>query len=137
MRGRGSMMRVEAEMTTAQAATKGEAIRLLDAQGVALVELDYESGWQDAIELGRLGQMTGVRVRYRGHENIAVKSHTALITGLSRPKVSFRQRNLYCLFALNELTATELTSLESKAMKLGDYILAGRLLRDVDTVWSE
>jgi len=131
------MMRVEAEMTTALAATKGEAIKLLDAQGVALVELDYESGWQDAIELGRLGQKTGVRVRYRGHENIAVKSHAALIAGLSRPKVSFRQRNLYCLFALNELTAVELTGLESKAMKLGDYILAGHLLRDVDTVWSE
>ncbi|WP_454743389.1 PHA-granule associated protein 4 [Cupriavidus necator] len=124
-------------MTTAQAGTKGEAIRLLDAQGVALVELDYVSGWQDAIELGRLGQKTGVRVTFRGHENIGVKSHAALMAGLSRPKVSFRQRNLYCLFALDELTANELTALETKAMKAGDYILAGHLLRDVDTVWTE
>ncbi len=69
---------------------------------------------------------------YRGHESIAVKSHAALIAGLSRPKVSFRQRNLYCQFALDQLAADELVALETKAMKIGDYILAGHLLRDVD-----
>lgn len=124
-------------MTTARAGTKGEAIRLLEAEGVALVELDYESGWQDAIELGRLGNKVGIRVEYRGHESIAVKSHAALIAGLSRPKVSFRQRNLYCQFALDQLAANELAALEAKAMKVGDYILAGHLLRDVDAVWTE
>ncbi|WP_042881379.1 hypothetical protein [Cupriavidus necator] len=124
-------------MTTARAGTKGEAIRLLAAEGIARVELDYESGWQDAIELGRLGQKAGIRVEYHGHENIAVKSRTALIAGLSRPKVSFRQRNLYCLFALDELTADELAALETKAMNVGDYILAGHLLRDVDAIWTE
>lgn len=123
-------------MTTARAGTKGEAIRLLEAAGIALVELDYESGWQDAIELGRLGQKAGIRVEYRGHESIAVKSHAALIAGLSRPKVSFRQRNLYCQFALVELQAEELATLETRALKLGDYILAGHLLRNVDTVWG-
>ena len=124
-------------MTTARAGTKGEAIRLLEAEGVALVELDYESGWQDAIELGRLGNKVGIRVEYRGHESIAVKSHAALIAGLSRPKVSFRQRNLYCQFALDQLAASELVALETRAMKVGDYILAGHLLRDVDAVWTE
>ncbi|MGY2485160.1 MULTISPECIES: PHA-granule associated protein 4 [unclassified Cupriavidus] len=124
-------------MTTARAGTKGEAIRLLEAEGVALVELDYESGWQDAIELGRLGNKVGIRVEYRGHESIAVKSLAALIAGLSRPKVSFRQRNLYCQFALDQLAADELVALETKAMKAGDYILAGHLLRDVDAVWTE
>jgi hypothetical protein len=124
-------------MTTARAGTKGEAIRLLKAEGVALVELDYESGWQDAIELGRLGDKVGIRVAYRGHESIAVKSRAALIAGLSRPKVSFRQRCLYCQFALNQLAANELAALEAKAMKVGDYILAGHLLRDVDAVWTE
>ncbi|AQV93975.1 MULTISPECIES: PHA-granule associated protein 4 [Cupriavidus] len=124
-------------MTTARAGTKGEAIRLLEAEGVALVELDYESGWQDAIELGRLGDKVGIRVEYRGHESIAVKSHAALIAGLGRPKVSFRQRNLYCQFALDLLAANELVALETKAMKVGDYILAGHLLRDVDAVWTE
>jgi hypothetical protein len=38
---------------------------------------------------------------------------------------------------LGELPAGELERLEAKAEKLGDYILAGRLLRDVDTVWAE
>jgi hypothetical protein len=37
---------------------------------------------------------------------------------------------------LAELTAKELATLEKKAMKLGDYILAGHLLREVDTVWA-
>ena len=124
-------------MTTARAGTKGEAIRLLEAEGVALVELDYESGWQDAVELGRLGDKVGIRVEYRGHESIAVESHAALVAGLNRPKISFRQRNLYCLFGLDGLSASELTALESKAMKDGDYILAGHLLRDVDSVWNE
>ena len=124
-------------MTTARAGTKGEAIRLLEAEGVALVELDYESGWQDAIELGRLGNKVGIRVEYRGHESIAVKFLAALIAGLSRPKVSFRQRNLYCQFALDQLAANELVALETKAMKVGDYVLAGHLLRDVDAVWTE
>lgn len=54
-------MRVEVGMTSARAGTKGEAIKLLDAHEVALVELDYGSAWQDAIELGRLGQKTGPR----------------------------------------------------------------------------
>jgi len=125
------------DMTTARAATRGEAIRLLKSAEIGLVELDYESGWQDASELGRLGEKAGIRVEYRGHESIAVKSHAALIAGLSRAKVSFRQRNLYCLFALDELTASELAALETKAMKLGDFILAGHLQRGVDTVWSE
>jgi hypothetical protein len=31
----------------------------------------------------------------------------------------------------------ELEALEAKAFRLGDYILAGHLLREVDTTWSE
>jgi len=99
--------------------------------------LDYESGWQDAVELGRLGQKVGIRVEYRGHENIAVRSPAALVAGLLRPKTTFRQRNLYCQFELNNLPADELESLEAKAAKLGDYILAGHLMREVDAQWAE
>lgn len=110
----------------------GEKWRALTA-----LDLDYELGWQDAIELGRLGQKAGIRVEYRSHENIAVNSPAALVAGLSRPKASFRQRNLYCQFELSSLPASELESLEAKAAKLGDYISAGSLLRDVDAVWSE
>ena len=124
-------------MTTARAGTKGEAIKLLEAAGVGLVELDYETGWQDASELGHLGEKAGVRVQYRGHESIAVKSPAALAAGLKRPKLTFRQRNLYCQFVLTELTASELAALEAKALKLGDYILAGHLLRDTDSTWTE
>jgi hypothetical protein len=124
-------------VTTACARSKTEALRLLESEGITVMELDYESGWQDAIELGRLGDKRGIRVEYRGHENIAVDSPAALVAGLSRPKITFRQRNLYCQFELSELSAGELEHLEAKAAKLGDYILAGSLLRDVDAVWSE
>ncbi|ESS48907.1 hypothetical protein L665_04101 [Ralstonia solanacearum SD54] len=101
------------------------------------MELDYETGWQDAVELGRMGQKTGVRVEFRGQENIAVGSLAALVAGLSRPKLTFRQRNLYCQFDLDALPADELVKLEAKATALGDYILAGHLLRDVDGRWGE
>lgn len=124
-------------MTTARASTRDEALRLLNASGIAVVELDYESGWQDAVELGRLGQKAGVRVEFRGHESIAVKSPAALTAGLARAKTTFRQRNLYCQFDLDRLPAGELKRLEAKAERLGDYILGGHLLRDVDAVWAE
>jgi len=124
-------------MATARAETKEEALKLLETEGVTAVDLDYESGWQDAIELGRLGDKRGVRVQYRGQENIAVESRAALVVGLNRPKTTFRQRNLYCQFNLDRLTANDLAALEAKASSHGDYILAGHLMRDVDEVWAE
>ena len=124
-------------MATARAGTRGEALKLLETEGVTAVELDYESGWQDAIELGRLGDKRGVRVEYRGHENIAVSSPAALAAGLTRPKTTFRQRNLYCQFELSELSAGELELLEAKATKVWDYILAGHLMREMDAEWTE
>lgn len=48
-------------MTTARAGTREEALRLLITGGVAVVDLDYEAGWQDAVDLGWLGQKTGIR----------------------------------------------------------------------------
>ncbi|MDF6884109.1 hypothetical protein NLR28_26565, partial [Escherichia coli] len=122
---------------SARAGTREEALRLLKTQGVATVELDYESGWQDAVELGRLGQKVGISVEFRGHESVAVSSVTALVAGLTRPKVTFRQRNLYCRFDLNRLPAGELERLEAKAASLGDYVLGGHLLPAADVVWSE
>ncbi|SPS02749.1 PHA-granule associated protein 4 [Cupriavidus taiwanensis] len=124
-------------MAIAVAATKGEALELLETEGVTVVDLDYESGWQDAIELGRLGEKLGICVQYRGHVSIAVRSPTALVAGLSRPKLTFRQRNLYCQFELSMLPTANLERLEGKAEKLGDYILAGHLMRDVDGVWTK
>ena len=122
---------------SARAGTRDEALRLLDTHGISIVELDYESGWQDAVELGRQGQKVGIRVEFRGHESITVKSPAALVAGLARPNATFRQRNLYCQFDLGRLPAGELERLEAKAEKLGDYVLAGHLLREVDVVWSE
>lgn len=122
---------------TARANSKEEALRLMGSGDVAVVELNYESGWQDAVELGRLGRAVGVRVEFRGHESIVVKSRAALVAGLARAKATFRQRNLYCQFDLDQLPAGELERLEAKAERLGDYILAGHLLRDVDAVWAE
>ncbi|MFV8603966.1 PHA-granule associated protein 4 [Ralstonia pseudosolanacearum] len=117
-------------------ATREEALRLLDTSGITVVELDYETGWQDAVELGRMGQKAGIRVEFRGQESIAVHSMVALMAGLSRPKLTFRQRNLYCQFDLDALPTGELAKLEFKATALGDYILAGHLLRDVDGRWG-
>lgn len=123
--------------TVARAGSKEEALRLVGSGDVAVVELDYESGWQDAVELGRLGRAVGVRVEFRGHESIAVKSPAALVAGLARAKATFRQRNLYCQFDLDLLPTGELELLEAKAERLGDYILGGHLLRDVDAEWLE
>lgn len=83
-----------------------------------------------------MGQKVGVRVEFRGQENIAVQSLIALMVGLSRPKQTFRQRNLYCQFDLGALPAGELAKLEAKATALGDYILAGHLLRDMHGHWA-
>jgi hypothetical protein len=122
-------------MSIVRAGSKAEALRLLAAEGVLALELDYETGWQDAVELGRLGEKRGIKVQYRGQESIAVRSREALIEGLAKVKTTFRQRNLYCQFDLGTLTDHELLDLEAKATRLGDYILAGHLLRDVDSVW--
>lgn len=123
-------------MSIVRAGSKAEALRLLASEQALGLELDYETGWQDAIELGRLGEKRGVRVQYRGQESIAVRSREALLEGLGRPKTTFRQRNLYCQFDLGTLADHELLNLEAKASRLGDYILAGHLLRDVDSVWA-
>jgi len=123
--------------TVARAGSKEEALRLVGSGDVAAIELDYESGWQDAVGLGRLGRAVGVRVEFRGHESIVVKSPAALVAGLARAKATFRQRNLYCQFDLDRLPQEELEKLEAKAERCGDYVLGGHLLRGVDAVWDE
>lgn len=122
---------------TAHAGTREEAPRHLKTRGITVVELDYETGWQDAVELGRLGQKVGIQVAFRGHESIAVQSPASLAAGLARPKTTFRQRNLYCQFDLSRLVPGELERFEAKAANLGDYVLGGHLLRDVDACWDE
>lgn len=123
-------------MAIARAGSRGEALKLLAAADVPALDLDYETGWRDAIELGRLGEKRGIRVQYRGHESIAVRSPEALAEGLGRAKATFRQRNLYCLFDLGIVAGEQLRDLEARAGQLGDYILAGHLMRDADAVWA-
>ncbi|MCK4118446.1 PHA-granule associated protein 4 [Ralstonia nicotianae] len=123
-------------MVTARAGTREEALRLLHVGGVAVVDLDYETGWRDAVELGRVGQKAGIRVTFRSQENIAVRSLAALDAGLSRPKQTFRQRNLYCQFNLDAVPPDLLAQLEAKAAVLGDYVLACHLTQDVDASWD-
>lgn len=123
-------------MSIVRAGSKAEALRLLTSEEALALELDYETGWQDAVELGRLGEKRGIKVQYRGQESVAVRSREALLEGFGKPKTTFRQRNLYCQFDLGLLSEQELLELEAKAARLGDYILAGHLLRDVDTIWA-
>ncbi len=123
-------------MSIVRAGSKAEALRLLASEEALALELDYETGWQDAVELGRLGEKRGIKVQYRGQESVAVRSREALLEGLGKLKTTFRQRNLYCQFDLGLLSEQELLELEAKASRLGDYILAGHLLRDVDTIWA-
>ena len=123
-------------MSIVRAGSKAEALRLLTSEEALALELDYETGWQDAVELGRLGEKRGIKVQYRGQESVAVRSREALLEGLGKAKTTFRQRNLYCQFDLGLLSEQELLELEAKATRLGDYILAGHLLRDVDTIWA-
>lgn len=123
-------------IAAARAGTREEALRLMKLGGVTAVELDYEAGWQDAVELGRLGRAVGVRVEFRGHESISVESPAALVAGLASVNATFRQRNLYCQFDLDLLPAGQLEQLEAKAAKLGDYVLGGHLLREIDLVWG-
>ncbi len=123
-------------MSIVRAGSKTEALRLLALEQAPALELDYETGWQDAVELGRLGEKRGIKVQYRGQESIAVRCREALVEGLGKPKMTFRQRNLYCQFDLGLLADQELLELEAKATRLGDYILAGHLLREVDAIWA-
>ncbi|MEK7694915.1 MAG: PHA-granule associated protein 4, partial [Pseudomonadota bacterium] len=98
-------------MSIVRAGSKTEALRLLASERMLALELDYETGWQDAVELGRLGEKRGIKVQYRGQESIAVRSHDALIEGLGKPKTTFRQRNLYCQFDLGTMADQHLLEL--------------------------
>ena len=68
------------------------------------------------------------------------KSSSTQLKAWDHSDTSWRNRsgqwNLYCQFDLDLLPAGQLEQLETKAAKLGDYVLGGHLLREVDVVWS-
>ncbi|WP_042881613.1 hypothetical protein [Cupriavidus necator] len=118
------------------ARNRASAVEYIKARAEGTVELDYESAWEDALELGRLGQKCGVDVQYRTSEHICVESADALARGLRSEKLTFRQRYLYCRFDLTALPEESLCELESLAIEHGDYILPGHLLQETTLVWS-
>ncbi|WP_029047479.1 hypothetical protein [Cupriavidus sp. amp6] len=117
------------------ARSRASAVAYINACAKGTVELDYETAWEDAIELGRLGQRLGVDVQYRTVEHICVESADALTRGLREKKLTFRQRYLYCRFDMIALPEAVLCELESLAIEHGDYILPGHLLGETTLVW--
>lgn len=123
-------------MTVFVASSRATAIEQINSRKAGTVDLDYESAWEDALELRSLGERYGVTVQFRTIEHIAVRTPDALVRGLMIPKKTFRQRHLYCLFELMEIPEPSLSELEARAIRYGDYILAGRLLRETTLTWE-
>ncbi len=61
-------------MTVYVARNRTNAVERINSQMEGTVDLDYETAWEDAFELGRLGQQYGVVVQHRTIEHIAVRS---------------------------------------------------------------
>lgn len=123
-------------MSVHVAHNRANALEQILSQVTGTVDLDYEAGWEDALELGRVGQKYGVAVQFRTLEHIAVRSPEALANGLRAPKSTFRQRHLYCLFDLTMLSDLLLTELEARAIEHGDYIVDGHFLKEATLVWE-
>lgn len=115
---------------------RASAVEHINTRADSTVDLDYETAWEDALELGRLGQQCGVDVQYRTVEHISVESAEALARGLRGEKRTFRQRYLYCRFDLSTLSEDNLSELEALAIKYGDYILPGHLQREATLLWQ-
>lgn len=78
-------------MTVYVARNRANAIEHINSRADTVVDLDYETAWEDAVELGRLGQRCGVVVQYDTVEYIAVESAEALTRELRREKLTFRR----------------------------------------------
>jgi hypothetical protein len=109
---------------------KEAAIALITSAKARLVDLDYEAGNVDVIELGKLGREHGVAVMYRSQELIIVPSLPALRSRLASKKDSWRARTLMCQFDLATVPATEIGELRARAADLHDLIVPlGAVLR--------
>lgn len=123
-------------MSVYVARNRASAIEHIRSHAEGTVDLDYETAWEDALELGRLGQQSGIAVQFRTIEHIAVESADALARGLRGEKRTFRQRYLYCKFDMTTLAEDCLSELESLAIMHGDYILPGHMLEDATLTWD-
>lgn len=98
-------------------------MRLLRSSRCVGMELDYARAWRDVAELGRIGLECNVRVISRGVQHVHVASISALEAELSRAKLTYRQRNLYCGFRLDGVPVNRLAEMLQRALSIGDRIL--------------
>lgn len=112
-------------MEHVKARDRNEAVSLIEAQAAQLVELDYEDGALDVVELSRLGRKWRVGILFRMQEAIAVESMRALLCGLNADKDTFRQRHLFCMFDMAACTQEDVKRAHARATLLGDFIFPG------------
>jgi hypothetical protein len=118
------------------ARNRASALEHINSRVDSTVDLDYETAWEDALELGRLGQRCGIVVQFRTIEHVSVVSADALARELRGEKLTFRQRYLYCRFDMTALPEDCLCELEALAIEHGDYILPGHLLQETTLIWD-
>ncbi|WP_354682245.1 PHA-granule associated protein 4 [Cupriavidus necator] len=123
-------------MSVYVARSRASAIEHINSRADSTVDLDYETAWEDALELGRLGQRCGIVVQFRTVEHVSVVSADALARGLREKKQTFRQRYLYCQFDITALSEDCLCELEALAIGHGDYILPGHRLEEATLIWE-
>lgn len=112
-------------MRRAIALSKIDALHVIGRRDADDLELDYPTAWRDAVELGRLGMTHGIRVTTKGTEYVLVTCPNALLSGLSREKRTYRQRNLCCSFPREALPEETWNELLLKAKLFGDVLVGG------------
>lgn len=100
--------------------SKAAALEAIESEEAKIVELNYESGALDIMELGRLGRKYKVAVQYIAQEAIKVKNEFALQRNLRDPKNTFKQRFLHLEF---DLDGESLNEYQVAATKVGDMII--------------
>lgn len=115
---------------------KMSAMALIVKQEGKVVELDYESGAADLLELARVGRQHGVAVLYRAQEAILVESLRALRRGLDAEKTTWRSRHLLCQFELRTIPSGDVKQLWARAETLGDVIVPADAIEGLYTSWK-
>lgn len=110
---------------------KTAALAAIDANSAACIDLDYEGGLTDILDLTVAGRRKSVSVILRTQEMIAVESLAALKRGLSAPKDTWRSRHLICMFELGAVPADDVKWLWAHATDLGDIIVPGDAIANV------
>lgn len=113
--------------------SKLAAIEAIESEKVKVVELNYELGALDVLELGRLGRKFRVVVQYIAQEAIRVKSEFALKRNLSEPKDTFKQRFLHLEF---DLDAGSISEYQTAASRMGDMIIPKGFEPRNTTTWE-